>query len=118
MGWTRARRRVRLMVRVAVVILAGSATTVAVAWLGAAFEKAYHAASVSETLVFDTFTTRYFLVNGRTITRIGINWDQDASNAAANPAWIHAGTQAQLSHAPAWSQAWLTTRPQRPAGTW
>jgi hypothetical protein len=93
-------------------------TTFAIAWLGAAFETSYHATATQEVLVFNSFTSRYYMQRGYTITRIGINWDFDAKLAPINPSWIDAATHPELAHAPSWSQAWLTTRPTRPPGTW
>lgn len=108
----------RLAPRILAAIGLGMATTIAIAWLGAAFEKAYHAPAVQEVLLFDGFTSRTYMQRGWTITRVSINWDLDANLARVNPSWIDARTHADLSQTPRWSQAWLPHKPARPAGTW
>ena len=103
----------------AIALLLGAVTTVAVAWAGAVFEKAYRAPHNTETLVFESFSTRYYVQSGWIVTRNIINWeDGQRKYASLYPAWIDAETNASRSHAPFWSQAWLRTRPQCPPGTW
>lgn len=101
-----------------VAALLGVVTTFAVAWGGAYFEVAYRGTEVTQTLVFDTFTTHYFMTRGNTITRVGVTWGGNAQFASSNPSWIDVRTKRDLAHAPAWSKAWLDKRPARPAGTW
>lgn len=96
----------------------GVMTTFAVAWGGAYFEVSYRGTQYTDTLVFDGFTTHYFMTHGYTITRVGVTWRGDAKFASSNPSWIDVRTKRELAHAPAWSQAWLEKRPERPAGTW
>ena len=93
-------------------------TALALAWIGGSLETSLRATATQEVLLFNSFTSRYYLQRGYLITRIGINWDFDAKLASVNPSWINAATQPELAHAPHWSQAWLTTRPTRPPGTW
>jgi hypothetical protein len=93
-------------------------TALAIAWLGAALESAYHAHATNEVLVFNSFTSRSCIQRGHTITRIGIIWYQGTDLAQFNPSWINTQSHPELAHIPRWSQAWLATNPPRPPKIW
>lgn len=99
-------------------MLLGLATTVSIAWAGAAFEMAYGGPMLQEVLVFDKHTSRSGFTRGWVITRNIVGWSLDADQAAVNPSWINTRTEAWKATAPYWSQAWRPEKPVRPAGTW
>ncbi|MFT3685460.1 MAG: hypothetical protein QM783_11115 [Phycisphaerales bacterium] len=110
--------RPSILGRAAVCLMLGLATTVAIAWLGAAFEKAYGAKAIDETLTFPTHTSNSYLQKGVFITRNIVHWEYEVELVPMNPAWINTQTNAADAKSPYWSQAWLPSRPSRPPGTW
>jgi hypothetical protein len=99
-------------------VLLGLVATVALAWLGAAFEKAYGGPRQADVLVFDGHTSMVGVTRGWLITRNTVCWRLDADQASANPSWINVKANGWTAQVPYWSKGWLPEKPTRPPGTW
>ncbi|MCC6320377.1 MAG: hypothetical protein IT438_02950 [Phycisphaerales bacterium] len=103
-------------VRIVSAALLGPISTIAIAWLGAAFEHTLREPHNTKYLRHDTFVAHGAVKHGWFVTNTSLEWTDRLSRQPGEYD-VRSGFVPE-SGFPRWSQAWSKVRPARPPGTW